>query len=161
MNSGRWSYRSPLVCHLFDKRARKEFLFVLNHLARSKSAMRQQQAKGLREWGKGQTLPIICAGDFNFDWDFHTKKGNEAFRTFMQDDVWTWAKPAQLADTNWADRDGDGKDDYPDSSLGFVFVAGDARNWNPTCRVITVDGDFPDDEETSDHRPVECVLVVE
>ena len=40
--------------------------------------------------------------------------------------TWKWIKPEPLVDTNWADHDGDGDDDYPDSMLDFIFVAGAA-----------------------------------
>ena len=49
---------------------------------------------------------------------------------FLRDGVWKWLKPQPLIDTNWADHDGDGQDDYPDSMLDFVFVANRAREWN-------------------------------
>lgn len=67
-------------------------------------------------------------------------------------------KPGEWIDTNWADRNGDGVDDYPGSMLDFAFVANGATEWKTTCRVIQRDGDFPDDETTSDHRPVELVV---
>jgi hypothetical protein len=74
----------------------------------------------------------------------------------LADDTWRWIRPAELIDTNWADRDGDGVEDYPDSMLDFAFMAGE---WSsPACRVIVRDGDFPDDERTADHRPVELTV---
>ena len=109
-------------------------------------------------WAKTQTLPIIAVGDFNFDYDFHTETGNKAFSVFLQDDVWKWLKPTRLIDTNWADRNEDGVDDYPGSILDFAFVAKSAKEWKTTSRVIVRDGDFPDDETTSDHRAVEMVV---
>jgi hypothetical protein len=51
-----------------------------------------------------------------------------------------------------------GVDRYPDSMLDFSFVAGAAKNWKAECRAIVRDGDFPDDDKTSDHRPVELNL---
>jgi hypothetical protein len=39
--------------------------------------------------------------------------------------------------------------------LDFAFVAGPAKGWKAVCKVIVRDGDFPDDEATSDHRPIE------
>ena len=47
---------------------------------------------------------------------------------------------------------------YPDSMLDFSFLAGAAKDWKAECRVIVRDGDFPDDDKTSDHRPVELIL---
>lgn len=161
LSDGYWRRRSPLVCHFYDKQTRQEFLFVLNHFERRDEEFRRSQAKGLSEWAKTRKLPIIAAGDFNFDWSFPKKQGNQAFQLFMKSGAWQWVKPEKLIDTNWADFDRDGKDDYPDSMLDFVFVANQAQQWNPRCRVITQDGDFPDDRDTSDHRPVECVFTVQ
>ena len=44
--------------------------------------------------------------------------------------------------------------------LDFVFVAEAARDWDATCSVTVREDDFPDDETTSDHRPVSCVIDV-
>ena len=153
-----WQNRAPLVCHFLDTATKTEFLFVVNHFARGAVAMRRSQAEGLREWARTQTLPIIAVGDYNFDFDFRTGTGNEAFSAFLQGGVWKWVRPQQLIDTNWADRDGDGRDDFPDSMLDFVFVANGARQWKADVRAVVRDGDFPDDQTTSDHRPVEAVL---
>ena len=106
-----------------------------------------------------ETGPILGIGDYNFDFDFPTRQGNAAFDEFLVDDVWRWVEPETLVDTNWSDRDEDGLDNYPDSCLDFMFVAGKARGWESKSRVIVGDGDFPDDDTTSDHRPVELVTV--
>ena len=125
--------------------------------ARGDAEFRAQQAGALREWARNKSTPIIAIGDYNFDYDFNTQKGNAAFDEFLKDGVWKWIKPVELIDTNWSD-DGNGHDRYPDSMLDFNFVAGAAKHWNAKCRVIVRDGDFPDDDETSDHRPVELIL---
>lgn len=153
-----WRHRSPLVGHFRDKLNQVEFLVTVNHLARGNAKLRTEQAAGLREWAAEQTLPVIAVGDYNLDYDFPTEKGNSAFDEFVKDDTWTWVKPAKMIDTNWADYNGDGVDDYPDSMLDFAFVAGEAKSWNPKSKVITRRGDFPDNDRTSDHRPVELIL---
>ena len=71
-----------------------------------------------------------------------------------------WVRPVELIDANWSDPDGDGNDNYPDSMLDFAFVAGPANDWNPVCRVIVREDDFPDDDTTSDHRPIELRLTI-
>ena len=71
-------------------------------------------------------------------------------------DVWHWVVPDPLFDTQWDDANG--KDRYPNSMLDFAFVAGEAKTWNPQCRVIVRPGDFPDNSKTSDHRPIELRL---
>ena len=58
-----------------------------------------------------QELPIIGIGDYNFDFDFPTRRGNPVFDEFHLDYVWYWVEPEKLVDTNWSDRDGDGVDD--------------------------------------------------
>jgi endonuclease/exonuclease/phosphatase family metal-dependent hydrolase len=146
LNNG--SLRSPLFLRLRDRHSGIEFIVMVNHLARRDADMRTQQAVGLREWARDQSVPIINVGDFNMDFDFPTQKGNDAFVEMLQDNVWRWVKPTEFIDTNWYDPDGDGKDNFPDSMLDFVFVAGPAKAWNP----------FPDDDTTSDHRPIELAF---
>jgi hypothetical protein len=40
----------------------------------------------------------------------------------------------------------------------LALVAGPAKDWAPTCQVLKRDGDFPDDETTSDHRAIALML---
>lgn len=150
--------RSPLILHLKDKASGAEFLVLNNHLARGNADRRKEQALGLSAWAREQNLPMIAVGDYNFDYDFPTKSGNEAFRAFLADGVWKWNEPKVWIDSNWADRDMDGKDDYPDSLLDMVFTAGPAKEWNVAVEVIVREGDFPDDAKTSDHRPSRVVV---
>jgi hypothetical protein len=42
--------------------------------------------------------------------------------------------------------------------LDFIFVAGPAQQWQAKSRVVVRPGDFPDSDETSDHRPVAGVV---
>lgn len=152
--------RSPLIVHLKDKASGEEFLVLNNHLARGNADRRKEQALGLSAWAREQSLPMIAVGDYNFDYDFPTKSGNEAFRAFLADGVWRWNEPREWIDSNWADRDMDGKDDFPDSLLDMVFTAGPAKEWTVAVEVIVRPGDFPDDEKTSDHRPVRVTVKV-
>ena len=118
---------------------------------------------------------------YNFDFDFRNLTGNQSMAIFFDDESdreakWHWVIPdavystsgeggnvrsllaATFIDTNWADDDGDGVDDYPGSSLDYIFVAQGARDWRARSSVVVREGDFPDDEATSDHRPVEAVF---
>lgn len=151
-------HRAPLVVQLKDKVSGRQFLLVQNHLARGNADFRQQQARGLREWAQVSELPIVCVGDFNFDYEFATQRGNSGFDEFMRDDIWTWVKPQELIDSNWYDGDRDGVDDYEGSILDFCFVSPLAADWDAECRVIVREGDFPDDDTTADHRPMELVF---
>ena len=154
LNNSARSQRSPLLARFKQRDGDREFYVMVNHLARGNERFRQQQASALREWARTRQMPIIAIGDYNFDYVFETKKGNKAFSDFMQDNVWMWVKPDEMIDTNWYDEAGDGEDDYPGSMLDFMFVAGSAKTQKWKCEVIVREGDFPDDETTSDHRPV-------
>jgi len=152
--------RSPIYNRFRDRKTGFEFIVMNNHFTRGKAENRNLQAKLLVEWARQLATPTIAVGDYNLDFDFHTRKGNLAFDLIQTDNVWKWIEPKELIDTNWADPDGDEKDNYPDSMLDFVFVAGLESEWSVTCEVVVRHGDFPDDENTSDHRPVLTVIDV-
>jgi hypothetical protein len=149
--------RSPLAAKLKSKSNGQEFWVIVNHLARGEVNLRTEQAKMLRAWAKGHQEPTITCGDFNFDYDFRTKQGNDGFKAMLEGHDWEWLKPVPLVDSNWSqdlkilDR---AVDRYPDSLLDFFFVANQAKNWKGKCEVVVRKGDFPDDEKTSDHRPI-------
>lgn len=151
-------FRSPLVAEFQERQGARRFLFMVNHLARGDSQIRTSQAKGLREWGRDQTLPVINCGDFNFDAAFDSPddaelEGNAAFDEFFEDEIWTWIRPVPLIDTN---HSGNGAvDRHPDSILDYICVANQPEGWSTLqSEVIVRTGDFPDDNRTSDHRPV-------
>ena len=90
-------HRSPLYVRLRDKSNGQELIVIQNHLARGDADFRAQQATGLREWARTKSTPIIAIGDYNFDYDFKTRKGNAGFDAFLKDGVWKWIgrKPKQ------------------------------------------------------------------
>ncbi|MEM9941892.1 MAG: endonuclease/exonuclease/phosphatase family protein [Planctomycetota bacterium] len=154
-------YRAPLVVHLKKRNSGLEFLVMVNHLARGKSEIRQQQATMLVDWARDQTLPLIALGDYNFDFVFDTQAGNQSFKNFMRDNIFNCVQPEAWVDSNWYDNpeSPDGKDDYPGSMLDFAFVAGPAKQWESRCQIIVRAGDFPDDRTRSDHRPYELITL--
>ena len=154
LNNG--THRSPIYVRLKERQTGYEFIFMTNHLARQDNKLRQEQAAGLREWARDSQTPIVAMGDFNFDYSFKSQKGNLAFNELLKDGVWKWIRPVEEIDTQWSDRDG--RDAYPDSMLDFAFVANGAKKLDWRCEIVVRDGDFPDDDTTSDHRPT--VLVV-
>jgi len=156
LNRGR--HRSPLIAQFKDRRTNHQFILLHNHLARGNGEFRVEQAKGLREFARDTSIAGIAVGDYNFDYDFDLKKGNQGFVEMLRDNVWKWIEPDALIDTNWYDPDGDGIDNYPGSMLDFTFVAGQAKQWQVTSKVLVRQGDFPDDNATSDHRPVQVVV---
>lgn len=141
----------PLIVTLKHKATQQTFQLVNNHFVRGSAQRRNQQAEAMVGWATKQTTPIIAVGDYNMDYDFPSQKGNPAFDIMLKDNVFHWVKPTKLIDTNWADRDKDGVDDYPDSMLSFTFTA--HCKWDTSVDIIVRDGDFPDDKSTSDHRP--------
>ncbi len=149
---------APLVAELLHKPSDTKVLIVMNHLARGSEQLRNRQATMLVEWAKEQTLPIIAVGGYNFDYDIPTRKGNQAFDLFLNDQTWQWIQPNPMVDTNWADRNNDGKDDYPDSMLDFSFAAGAAKQWELKSEIIVREGDFPDNDQTSDQRPIRTTV---
>jgi endonuclease/exonuclease/phosphatase family metal-dependent hydrolase len=153
--------RSPLAARIKDKSTNQTFWFIANHLARGEAELRTDQAKMLSQWAVDTKEPAITAGDFNFDFDFKTQQGNDGFKAMMASGVWQWLKPDPLLDSNWSDDRSitDRRvDRYPDSILDFVFVANGAKNWQGESDVVVREGDFPDNDKTSDHRPLITVF---
>lgn len=159
LNDQRLRYRSPLLVRFRDQPTQVELLVVLNHLVRDDPKFRREQAKALRLWCEDQEdQAVIGIGDYNFDFDGNTLRGNTAFDEFMLDYRWRFVRPHPFADTHWSDRDDDGRDDLPDSLSDLTFLGGRALNWLAKSRVIVTDGDLPDDRQTSSHRPVELIV---
>lgn len=146
------SVRSPLVVEFEGMTTKKRFLFMVNHLYRSKPQRRHQQAKLLNEWAKQQTLPIIAVGDYNADWHYQTGDvdHDKAYDLVTEDSVFTWVRPSTLFPT---------QDSRHESVLDFVFVSGDATGWKYESTILKKRGDFPDNNKKSDHRPVDATFV--
>lgn len=158
VNDGR--HRSPILCHFRDIPSGQTFHLVTVHLARGNAGFRTEQSIAIREWARDQLEPVVLAGDLNYDFVFETEKGNEAFAELQRDNVLQWIRPVELIDSNWFDGNRDGVDDYPGSLLDGAYVSGPAKNWNACCTVLVREGDFPDDERTSDHRALRLELEI-
>ena len=72
--------RAPLVLHLRDTMSGEQFLFMVNHLYRSRDAERHKQAQLLNDWAEQQTLPVIAVGDYNFDWEVEGRQARTTTR---------------------------------------------------------------------------------
>lgn len=156
LNKG--GHRAPTAVRLKDRNSGNTFIVMVNHLARGNAEFRTTQAIGLREWARDQDAALINIGDFNMDYEFATRKGNDALDEILRDNIWKWVEPKTWIDSNWWDPEGDGIDNFEGSLLDFAFVAGPAKTWDPQCEVIVELGDFPDDASTSDHRPISLRL---
>lgn len=152
--------RAPLVAQLRMNDNGKEFLFVALHFHRRSAAKRLAQAQTLRDWAAAQSLPIVAAGDCNFDYDIPDGPGNAAYDEFGLGGVFRWVQPTTLVATQYSDSNGDGRNDF-NSVLDFIWTAGDAQAWSITSEIFVRPDDFPDDHRTSDHRPVRAYVDIE
>ena len=141
------SVRAPLVAQFKVRGTGIEFNFMVNHLYRSRADARHRQASQLNEWADSQEVPVIAVGDYNFDWEVEggERDHDEGFDLMTAGSVFTWARPEELIKT---------QDSRYDSVLDFVFTSGEAKRWSGRSKIVVRDGDFPNSDETSDHRPV-------
>lgn len=140
--------RSPLVVHFRDRSTDSQFLFMVNHLYRSRADQRHAQSRGLREWARTQTLPLIAVGDYNYDWHFENGDSDHdrGYDELVADDIFSWVRPQTLVPTHCSAYN---------SVLDFVFVAGAARDWAPSSQILEAQPDYcPDTARQSDHRPL-------
>jgi hypothetical protein len=146
--------RAPLVAHMRDRDSGTEFLFMVNHLYRSRPERRHVQSRMLNEWALGHDIPVIAVGDYNYDWEVvgGDVDRDRGFDLLTSDGVFTWVRPARLIRTQCSVVS-TGLCRY-DSVLDFVFIANVPETWRAESEIIVAPGDFPDDETTSDHRPV-------
>lgn len=145
--------RAPLVAHFKLKSTGKEFLFMVNHLYRSRNDLRHEQAKLLNRWAQKQTLPIIAVGDYNFDWDVikGDQKHDKGYDLLTENQVLIWIRPEIILATHCSQK-------Y-NSVLDFVFVGGSAQTWGSESKILYPEkGYCPDDAQKSDHRPVLSVF---
>lgn len=150
--------RAPLVAHFLDAETGGEFLFMVNHLLRGNDTGRRQQAQRLNDWAEAQTLPVIAVGDYNFDWEVINGDADHdpGYDNMVADGVWEWVRPNVLVRTQCSALPAATTEDDCgfNSVLDFVFVSGVAQRWRAASEIIVFEGDFPDTDATSDHRPV-------
>jgi len=151
-NLNQGNHRAPLFVKLKMKGTNTEFLFMVNHLARANSQLRQTQATGLRTWAAQQTLPIIAVGDYNFDFSIDDGEGNQAFDNMLTGNTWTWVHPGRLYQTQLSRS-------YH-SVLDFIFTANRPQTWTVDSRVVTEGFSDTDNDRRSDHRPLEGRVLI-
>jgi endonuclease/exonuclease/phosphatase family metal-dependent hydrolase len=145
--------RAALVAQFRLRQTGQEFLFVVNHLYRSETEQRHKQAQLLNDWVQEQSLPVIAVGDYNFDFDVvggDQGKRDAGFDLITQNEAFVWVRPENLVATFCSSK-------Y-NSILDFVFVANAAKTWTVrSSEVLFADSNSnycPDNEITSDHRPI-------
>ncbi len=148
--------RSPLVGHFRIRSTGEEFLFVVNHLYRSRADRRHTQATLLNQWAAEQELPVIAVGDYNFDWAIPNGDTNHdtGFDNLTAGNVFQWVRPATLIRTQFSHGSPNRH-----SVLDFVFVANADTAFTATSEIFRVDNDFLDTSSTPDHRPVTANVV--
>jgi endonuclease/exonuclease/phosphatase family metal-dependent hydrolase len=144
------SQRSPLVVELRENASSKQFMFMVNHLARGDRNIRLQQAERLNAWVRQQTVPVIATGDYNFDWEVNggDTSHDAGYDKMTANNAWSWVRPTTLIKSQC--------DPQFNSVLDFVFVNAGARNWQITSTILQVPGDCQDDNDKPDHRPVQA-----
>ena len=96
-------------------------------------------------------------GDYNFDWEVGNgdagvdRLRDDGFDLMTADGVFSWVRPGRLFET---------QDSNFDSVLDFVFVAGNTWTWQAESSIIVRPGDFPETNQTSDHRPVRADFTI-
>ena len=149
---------APLAVHFRDNDDDKEFMVVLAHLDEEDPEFRKQQVETLSAWAGKASQPVVLIGTLNLELDATSNSGNESFDAFQQGGTWKWIKPLQMIDTTWMDEDGDGTNDLASQISDFAFVSGRAKGWPATLRILKRSRDFPDDNNSSNHRPFELIL---
>jgi len=147
--------RAPLVAHLRLRENGKEFKFVVNHLYRGNNQARHQQSTLLNAWAQQQLVPVITAGDFNYDWAVSNGDSNHdrGYDNLTADGVFVWVRPPKLVRTQCSSFD---------SVLDFFFVSGEAKQWKNTSEILFADDAAycPDNNLRSDHRPLLATFTI-
>lgn len=154
--------RPALVGKFKIKNTNISFYFVVNHMARNPDYQRCAQSRALRIWANRKNTPLIMVGDFNYDWDVQDGENNhdKGYDYLTYQDKLSWIKPPILVTTQCSASD-DGIDCIYNSVLDFIFVNEEADAWTWSSEIIVETGDFPDDDETSDHRPVQGIFEID
>lgn len=156
-------FRPSAYVQLRQRDGLQPLAFVVNHFARSKPdtgpLVRRRQSLLLRSWLDQVDEPVICVGDFNFD--YNVKNGDEensGYTVLTRDDVFHWVRyPDPLVPTEGEANDGHPYFPYQ-SILDFVFLARGARQWTARSEVLTRPDDFNPEDKNSDHRPVRATI---
>lgn len=121
-----------------------EFQFLIVDLSESRKR-RATQVDALVAWAAAQPLPVVAVGTFNFGLATDGSGGSGELET-LTSAGWKWVMPTTPVGTYC-----DGRSPVQD----FVFLAGPASAWGGRSDVMFPQKNYcPDDERTSDHRPV-------
>ena len=155
------SGRAPLVVQLKVRETGEEFYFMVNHLFRGSASKRHQQSRLLNEWAESVSIPVIATGDYNYDWEVAGGDNDHdlGYDLLTAGNIFTWIRPDSLRRTQCSVTHSGGC--RYNSVLDFVFTTKLPDRWLASSTIVTQSGDFPDDDNTSDHRAVEGVFTIE
>tara|TARA_R110002074_G_scaffold147623_1_gene298597 strand:- start:281 stop:1123 length:843 start_codon:yes stop_codon:yes gene_type:complete len=147
--------RKALVGRFRHKAAGLEFLFIVNHFNRGDIERRRRQASLIRDWVLDQPLPAVLVGDYNFDFDPKTGRGNSAFEIFVAKSGLDWLQPQCVA-AGSCPATGTQCDSRYNSISDFVFIADKRRGWPGVSDILLQRADYCERERNgyADHRPV-------
>ena len=159
--------RHPLFVRFRVAATNTELYVVATHLQRGNSLIRESQARWLNQWVSNLTRTdappaVLLLGDFNFDVEPSTERGNTAYDLFLDGGVIRWIRPTCL-DENNCPNTGTGCNPRYTSILDFVFLAGAAIDWSSSSEIL-----FKEDAEYctreanggSDHRPIRALITL-
>jgi endonuclease/exonuclease/phosphatase family metal-dependent hydrolase len=161
----RLRFRPSVYVQLRERDGLQPLTVCVNHFARSRPEtgplVRRRQSLLLRSWLQQLSEPVVCMGDFNFD--YHIEKGDErdsGFSVLTRDDHFRWVRyPDPLVPTEGEAHNG--KPFFRFSTiLDFIFAANGAKQWPAKSQVLTRPDDFNPEEKNSDHRPVRATFEV-
>jgi endonuclease/exonuclease/phosphatase family metal-dependent hydrolase len=153
--------RKPLLAEFRHKATGIKFSFMVNHFNRGNANKRRKQASRLNQWTKKQTQAVVMAGDYNFDFNPKSKKGNRAFNILTQGNAVKWVQPECVLDGD-CPKTGTQCDRRYNSILDFFFVAGKAKQWDAVSEVLLKEAGYckRDRKGYADHRPVMAVFEI-
>lgn len=176
---GRKWYRKdlplPLVVKLKHKATGLEFYFMANQLSRGDTAnsRRVRQATELNKWADKQTVPVIAAGNYNFDFALDPADAGQNYEKGLAqmtaNGVFQWLEPEHRVKTFYSstsvlaaipnllfDSDRPGAN----SILDFIFLGKAEGKISGKSKILQKEGDFPDTGHTPCFRPVQGVLTI-
>lgn len=151
------SQHAPFCVRLNEYLGAQDLAVVMNTIASGDMDFQENQAAALREWARGQSMPLIALGQCDFDYERQAQRGNACFHAFIRDGVWEWVKPVELSVAKGHGKK-KGIEGYFDIGQEFSFVGGAARDWSAEFRPAVRWRDFSGDKKTGEHRPVELNL---
>jgi len=144
--------RPALVAQLRHHACGQQFFFMVNRLAPKWAA---EQAVAIEAWAARQDLPVLAVGTYYFQYGVGPHpvrcEGQSGLAAMADDGVFDWIRPNNAIPTY--DSDAETIED-------FIFLANAAGRWSGRSRIVTKLGDFPDDDTTSDHRPVRATITI-